>query len=637
MRVIILTIKESGFCHGVQTAVNRADGKYRHIQNGQKVYLYGDLVNNSHVMSKYIEKGFLVTDNINDIEPGATVIIRAHGVPRAVYESLQTKDAIIEDCTCVKIKKTHKIVETTDKNVIIIGQKSHPEVVGIRGWCDNAVILETEADLQNINCGLPVCVVGQTTCKRDWWNKAVELVLKICPSAEIHDTLCSATKVKCEKSAELAACVDIMIIVGDKKSANSIELYNTCRKVCDNTIFVSCLGELLAMEVKNLHTAYVGLVGSASAPAEIVDEIHEYLNFAAFLAESKQEIDRYTNNEMENVIKACADKPFVYEAVRELHEQNRDGKRIRGAMIRLGEKAASDESVNFLPAAMAYELFQTAILIHDDVIDRSEARRGRKTIHAKSRDAQLAGGSDKESAKHFGISQALCVGDYGLFLANNLLANANNIDNTAKIRIFRQFSEIQLITLEGEIMDVTLPVEQISLEDNYDGYMAAVYEIYRSKTAWYTIAGPLMIGAICGGADECLINELRDIALPIGIAFQIKDDLLGMYASDEALGKPAISDMVEKKQTLVYGYAYKHASLQQRSILNLLYGKQDAAQSDLETVREIFTVTGAKKFAEDEIARLSGNSLDLINGSQVNDECKALLRGLVSYLTTREY
>ena len=662
MITIITIIKESGFCRGVQSAINRANANFANIEAGQKVYLYGDLVNNSHVMYKYREKGFYVTNSIDDIEPNATVIIRAHGVPRAVCEGLQAKGVTIEDCTCAKVKNTHKIVEHASGNgstIIIIGENNHPEVIGVRGWCknDNAVVLETQADLSGIDWTSPICVVAQTTCKRDWWNKACKLVLQKCPGATIHNTLCSFMTDRSKKAAEIAHTVDNMIIVGDKKSANSVELYNTCRDICKNTYFVSSLEELLAAEIKYPECwPSFGLVGSASAPAEIVDDIYDYLMFAIFLAESKTKINGCTELEMERLMDASMGNQFTYSAVRDLFEQSRGGKCIRGTMIRLGEKAAvslstgqngctrpEDEKIaakdsdNFLPVATAYEVFQTAILIHDDIIDRSEARRDKKTIHVHSYENQLAAGAGNEEAKHFGIARAICVGDYGLFLANNILAQAEHIDDAIKVRIFQQFSEIQLLTLEGEIMDVTLPFEPMNIEENYDTYMNAVYEIYRTKTAWYTLAGPLMIGAVCGGAGEQFIDELKEIALPLGIAFQIKDDLLGMYANDETLGKPAISDLAEKKQTLIYGYAYKHATAQQKSLLDRLYGKQGAAQADLEAVREVFTATGAKQFSEDKITELSRESLDLIKNSQINDECKVLLRGLVHYLIFRTY
>jgi len=643
---MIKTIKESGFCYGVQAAVDRANANFANVPDG--VYLFGDLANNSHVMATYRAKGFHVAKSIEEIPQNTIVIIRAHGVPRVVYDNLREKGAKIEDCTCVKVKKIHKIVEEKSAAgylVVIVGKKDHPEVIGTQGWCDNAVILETEADLHDINVQSNICVVAQTTCKRDWWNKATELVLKKCPTAEIYNTLCSVLTEKLDQAAEIAQAVDAMIIVGDKKSANSLELYNTCAKICAQTYFVSSLSDVPAINP----TATVGLAGSASAPAEIVAQIHDCLTFANFLAKSKAEIDEITDRHVRNKQLVPDDVPFVDEAVLELYRQNEGGKRIRGAMIKLGEKIAlrsstgdsqspveNIECTKYLSVAVAYELFQTAILIHDDVIDRSETRRGKKTIHAAAKDARLAKGDTSAEARHFGTSRALCVGDYGLFLANHLIATAQ-IDDRTKVRLFNQFSSIQLTTLEGEIMDVTLPAEPIDPVKNYAAYMDAVYQIYESKTAWYTLAGPLKLGAICGGADNAFAAKLADIALPLGLAFQIKDDMLGMYADDMVLGKPAISDMHEKKQTLIYGYAYKHATAQQRQTLDDLYGKQTATTADLRTVREIFTATGAAKFADDEITKLSAQSLELIDALQTDDECKILLRGLVYYLLVRKY
>jgi len=632
---MISTIKESGFCHGIRRAVSTADKYAQTIKQGQKVYLYGDLANNSHLMDKYINNGFILTHNISEIEPNSTVIIRAHGIPKSVYATLEAKNIHIEDCTCTHIKPIHKIVETESANgktMLIVGKKDHPEVIGIRGWCknDNAIVLETEADLENIDWTAPLCVVGQTTSKPEWWSKAIDLILKNQPNAEIHNTLCNVTILKSEKAAQLASGLDIMVVIGDRKSANSVELFETCAKVCPKTFFVSSLQELIAAKPPLQLKAKIGMVGSASAPPEIINSIYDYLTFAEFLIEAKYEIENFPHKTEPNKT------AFVNEAIEDLYEHNRDGKRIRGALIKLGEKIASNSNNNFLTVAAAYELFQTAILIHDDIIDRSETRRSKTTIHAAGRQAQLNNELPTNEAMHYGISRAICIGDYGLFKANSLLAQAE-IDDAIKVRIFKQFSDIQLRTIEGEITDVLLPYKPINPAENYAAYTETVDQIYRHKTAWYTIAGPLMLGAICGSATEELETQLKNIGLPLGIAFQIKDDLLGMYANDETLGKPAISDMLEKKQTLIYGYAYKHATPQQRQQLDQLYGKQNATQQDLETVREIFTNTNAKQFSENEINKLSQISLDLIEKSQLTDESKTLLRGLVHFLIVREY
>jgi len=255
-------VKDSGFCRGVKHATDTANKSS--TENGQIVYLYGDLANNSHVMNRYRQKGFIVTTDISQIQPNSTVIIRAHGVPRAVCDALQTKNVTIKDCTCNKVKRIHNIVETAS-NVIIIGKKNHPEVVGTRGWCKNsdAVVVETEADINRIalNPEADICVVGQTTCKLDWWNSATALIQARFPNAKIHNTLCDVVMIRNERARELAGRVDLMVVVGDTKSANSAELYDTCKKVCTNTLFISSIEELQDVAP----AAKIGLVGSATA------------------------------------------------------------------------------------------------------------------------------------------------------------------------------------------------------------------------------------------------------------------------------------------------------------------------------------------------------------------------------------
>ncbi|MCL2216259.1 MAG: 4-hydroxy-3-methylbut-2-enyl diphosphate reductase [Defluviitaleaceae bacterium] len=633
---MIKTAKESGFCHGVRAAVYKADA-----QRGEGVYLFGDLVNNQHVMNGYRRRGFNIVQDADDVEPGGTVIIRAHGVPRAVYDALARKTAEIVDCTCPKVKSIHEIVSeksTAGHHVIIIGKNGHPEVVGIFGWCEagTATVAEKESDLAGVlRDSAPLCVVAQTTCKKAWWERAVALIKSKRPDAEIFDTLCGVTAARISRAVEMAKESDVMVVVGDKKSANSLELYEACRAENANVLFVESLEELLNVKEFPDTGAAIGLAGSASAPADIIDEIHGFLLFSNFLAQAKSEIEEASDKYLQEIIKSAKGKPFVEEALISLYEQNQNGKRIRGALIKLGAAVSTAANTadmhdnphtrheaGYLPVAVAYEIFQTAILIHDDIIDKSPKRRGRATIHSAEADA------------HFGNSRAICIGDYGLFLANKILAESGLPPETL-VKVLRLFSQIQLTTLEGEIMDVSLPYYPIDIAADYEKFTYTVNCIFEYKTAWYTLAGPIMLGAVCGGGDEKLITLLRDITMPLGIAFQIKDDLLGIYAGEEVLGKPALSDIFEKKQTLLYGYAYKHATPQQRERLNKSYGNPRATSEDLETVREIFTATGAKAHAEEEIRRLSQASLDLVNTMEKKHQ--TILHGLVHYLITRKF
>ena len=620
----IRTLKKSGFCHGVSEAVRRVDKL-------ECAYMYGDLVNNENVMAGYRNRGFTVAESVDEITPGATVVIRAHGVPRDVYVKLESKNVKIVDCTCKMVKRVHDIVHeksTAGYRVIIIGKNGHPEVTGIFGWCKegSVIIAESEPDLEGITTESRICVVGQTTCKKTWWNRAVEIIKTAVPEAEIFDTLCNATAGRIADAVEIAKASDVMVVVGDRKSANSLELNEACKAVCKLVLFVSNLEELLEHEdfPDTDSGAAIGIAGSASAPAAVVDGIYGFLLFSNFLAVSKIEIEaegeRYFNNMLQNA-SSPGGKDFIAKAIRDLAVQHRDGKRIRGAMIRLGAKIA-DLDTPPPEVALAYELFQTSILIHDDIIDKSPMRRGRSTIHSLEKDA------------HFGISRAVCVGDYGLFLANKILADTE-LPPEILVKVFKLFSKIQLLTIEGEIMDVTLPYTPIDISRQYEEFTRTVGCIFEYKTAWYTLVGPIMLGAICGGADEALLNLLRDITMPLGIAFQMKDDLLGIYADEKILGKSALSDIIEKKQTLLYGFAYKSAGPRERRLLDASYGNANADADDLETVRKIFISTGAKEYSVNEIRRLSDISLDLIK--KLPEEFRDIMQGLVHYLITRKF
>jgi len=642
----VSVVEESGFCCGVRAAVHKAE---EFFATEKTVYLYGDLVNNRRVMKRFCDGGFIVTEQAAEIPPGSTVIIRAHGVARSVYEALSHTKII--DCTCAKVKKIHNIgvrcapntgdtctnpsiltkpeticdAKESARRVIVIGKKNHPEVAGILGWCDNGMVAENENELRTaLDTAGELSVVGQTTCGVNWWEQATAIVREIAPTAEIFNTLCDVTSRRTKNAVNAAQNADYMIVVGDKKSANSTELYEACKKANPNTFFASG-----AEDLPEISRGNITIAGSASTPAEVIEEIHNTLLFANFLACAKTEIDTASDKYFAN-LQRSATSPVISAAINDLAHQHQHGKRIRGALILLGANIGvkgrspfqgfGDSVPEVLSLSLAYEIFATAILIHDDIIDKSEIRRGKKTIHALENDP------------HFGLSRAICIGDYGLFLANKILASAG-FEADVLAKILTLFAEIQLTTLDGELMDVSLPTSPINPAENYDEYIKDVRKIYESKTAWYTLAGPLLLGAICGGADENLLDTLKEIGLPLGLAFQIKDDLLGIFASEEKLGKPALSDIIEKKQTTLYGFACKNASPAQRKALAKSYGNPYATEADLYAVREIFTQTGAKAAAEAEIAALSRAALHA--SKKLPIEHKPLLCGLIHYLCGR--
>ena len=663
---MVTFMENSGFCAGVRCAVENTEKLYESVLAGTRVYLYGDLVNNTYVMHSFRDKGFRFInpdrpEEIDLIPEGSVVVIRAHGVSRAIEERFTGRSMIIKDYTCGKVKKIHNIVAAKSLQmykIIVVGDNAHPEVIGITGWSATpALVVMHESDLDNLDLTGKLCVVAQTTCDVELWENISSRILTQNPSAEIYNTLCPVISDRESAAKEIAASSGIMFVIGDSESSNSKRLYKQCLSVNKNTFpitslfklnpsplnppFIESLSELeenpkIADAMR--HSLSIGLTASASTPDKVIYAARDYLLFKEFIKIAKEEIETASLKYIDDYCASAAENAYIQSSLNDLREQNEGGKRIRGAMIKLGEKIASrGKNNNYLPIAVGYELFQTSVLIHDDIIDKGDTRRNKTTIHVKSakRIKDISNISDA-NACHYGISRALCVGDYGFFMSYQFLANCA-IDSADLVRVYSLYSKILAITCEGEIMDSLLPFDKLPIADNYDEYMKIVTQIYEYKTAWYTLAGPIMLGAICGGGSDELINLLRSITIPLGVAFQMKDDLLGIYSSKDILGKSVLSDIRENKQTLMFGYAYQRADSHQRALLDRHYGKECADEADLKIIRGLFEEIGAKQYMESEIQRLSESSRTLIADDMIDTECQVILSGLINYLIGRNF
>jgi geranylgeranyl diphosphate synthase type I len=308
-------------------------------------------------------------------------------------------------------------------------------------------------------------------------------------------------------------------------------------------------------------------------------------------------------------------------------EASRGGKCIRGSLVRLGHEIAVDRPAGdeILPASAAAEIVQTAILCHDDIIDKSPLRRGRDSIWRA-----VARRDSREGACHYGVSQALCLGDVGLTLASHLIVGSS-FEPDKKNEALRIFLDTQLNTVDGEMLDVYM-----SREKDY-GDEEGVLRIAALKTAWYTVAGPLRLGAALGGASRGLLDALRRYGMFLGVAFQLRDDILGIEASEAETGKSGISDVAEGKVTLLAHYAMKRASPEQMERLRRIYGLETAAEAERASVREIFESTGA--FAE--VARKAESCLaearEAIAGVTRNPDMAALLTQLGDMMFQRKF
>ena len=325
---------------------------------------------------------------------------------------------------------------------------------------------------------------------------------------------------------------------------------------------------------------------------------------------------------------------FLEEALEQFVSSNKGGKFLRACLIALGYQSFGKDDDSYLPLGIALELFQTSILIHDDIIDKADKRRGMDTIpvrYQKLYSDQIKGdGSFIDKRHDIGTSMALCLGDMGFYLALQVIAQ-NYKDNENLGRVLEYYNSVAIKTCEGEMVDVILPFyeEFYGSEGDLENH---VMEIYKLKTAWYSVVGPYCLGAILGGLDDEKVHKLEDALINLGIAFQIKDDLLGIYGDEKHIGKSVTSDVSEFKQTILYAYAI---NTEYKDELLRYYGKE-IEEADMTKVRDIFSKSGAYDYAEKTMERLFKESFQAILDLDFLDlDKKKLLLGFAEFLRVR--
>lgn len=331
---------------------------------------------------------------------------------------------------------------------------------------------------------------------------------------------------------------------------------------------------------------------------------------------SKEKIENKVNEILDNEIEKYKDNEFIKESIMELKRLSSSGKRVRGYLIKLGAMLFGKDDDSYIDLAAAIEIFQTAILIHDDIIDEATKRRGMETINSKY-------------PGHIGISKAICIGDLGFFISYRIINNAN-ISNELKEEIIKVYSKTLHNTVNGEIVDVELPLKDLNYHKKMDEKI--IYDIYVNKTAWYTIIGPVLIGAASANASLEDKENLIKMGTYLGIAFQIKDDLLGLYSNVNDMGK-TLNDIKEGKQTIIYKYAIDHATDDELNIIKKYYGNPLVTSKESNIIAKLFEKLGARKNAEELVKEYTDKGIDIIDA--MNVENKDLFISFANYLLNR--
>ncbi len=274
--------KSAGFCFGVSRAVELVE---QTAATGAQVVTLGPIIHNRHVVERFAQMGVRVIQTPAEAPSGAAVVIRSHGVARAVYNELEKSGVTVVDATCPFVKRIHNIVQQAcreNRLPVIIGTRAHPEVEGIAGWCDTCRIFETPEELQKwaddpaIPADLPICMVSQTTSTESLWKKCCEIAKKRFTNLKRFDTICRATECRQSEAAALSAVCGAMVVVGDPASSNTGRLAMICRNACKRVVLVDNARELDAAFFRGISD--VGITAGASTPAWIIKEVNKTMS-----------------------------------------------------------------------------------------------------------------------------------------------------------------------------------------------------------------------------------------------------------------------------------------------------------------------------------------------------------------------
>ena len=272
----IVVAKTAGFCFGVERAVDLAFEN----SEGSGIYTYGPIIHNELVTNELERKGVIAIDDLEK-EDVSKIIIRSHGVSPNVYKIAEERGINVVDATCPYVRKIHRYVlkyHDQGYGVIIAGDKKHPEVIGINGWADNGcIIVKNVEELKEVDLDkyTKYLLVAQTTYKKEIVNNILEYLETKSIELKYINTICNATRDRQEEVREIATQVDCMIVIGSKKSSNSLKLFEISQASCKKSYFISESKELNKDMFKDIQS--VGITAGASTPSGVIKDTVEFV------------------------------------------------------------------------------------------------------------------------------------------------------------------------------------------------------------------------------------------------------------------------------------------------------------------------------------------------------------------------
>ena len=273
--------ENAGFCFGVKQAIEKAEKAVE--QNPGEIYSMGSLIHNERVTRDLEKRGIRVIESLDEISAPGTVkdvqvrdatpkvIIRSHGEGRALYQKAEERGIVLIDATCPFVARIHHLVNDTDKQVVIVGDRNHPEVLGISGWCRKPAVIVSSYEEA---CEIPeddLFVVTQTTIREQMLQDVLRALEEQGKIYQVNNTICNATSKRQESCEKLARESDLMIVVGGRNSSNTKKLYEISKKNCANSYFVENIEDLPLKEVAKCNR--IGIAAGASTPECTIKEV----------------------------------------------------------------------------------------------------------------------------------------------------------------------------------------------------------------------------------------------------------------------------------------------------------------------------------------------------------------------------
>ncbi|MDE1820371.1 MAG: polyprenyl synthetase family protein [Euryarchaeota archaeon] len=322
------------------------------------------------------------------------------------------------------------------------------------------------------------------------------------------------------------------------------------------------------------------------------------------------------------------DLPLFVDAVEEF--TLRGGKRFRACLLLAGYHLAGGRELRkALPAAAALEAFQSWMLIHDDIMDHGETRRGGPTLHvslAKLHGSRRLSGSDAD----FGEAMAITLGDLLEPSTMDLFLSCRCPDGRVR-SLLEEYRKMTRATAFGQVLDVlngVRPVQKVREQD--------VLTVHRLKSAVYTVSSPLRMGAILGGASTSTLRMLQVVGDDLGVAFQLRDDILGAREVPGEEAEKSANDLYEGKRTLLVVHGWAHAGRDGREALSKVLGNALASPESFDEALTVLEEAGSFDYSEKRIRELVAKAERGIASSSLSTEGKDLLRGIGTVLTERK-